>query len=76
MVKTVSLQQKNVFEASECVTDLDQLSEMIIFESISTTFEESVIFGGSWGSSKNWLEPYTKPLYASLTKLSLSKSAI
>ena len=30
---------------------------MTIFESILTTFEESVIFLGSWGSSENQLEP-------------------
>jgi len=30
--------------------DLDQRSEMIIFESILTTFESSSIFGGSWDS--------------------------
>ena len=34
---------------------------MIIFESIMTTFELSVIFWGNWGSLKNWLEPNTKP---------------
>ena len=30
--------------STECVMDLDQQSEMIIFKSILTTFEESVIF--------------------------------
>jgi len=34
---------------------------MIIFGSILTTFESSRIFGGSWGSIENWLEPKTKP---------------
>ena len=29
---------------TECVTDLDLLSKMIIFESLWTTFEASVIF--------------------------------
>ena len=29
---------------TECVTDLDQQSELIIFESLLTTFEASVIF--------------------------------
>jgi hypothetical protein len=29
---------------------------MIIFESTLTTFKESFIFLGSWGSIKNWLE--------------------
>ena len=29
---------------AECVTDLDQQSEMIIFESILTTFKVSIIF--------------------------------
>jgi len=34
---------------------------MIIFGSILTTFESSSIFGGSWISIENWLEPQTKP---------------
>jgi len=34
---------------------------MIILGSIFTTFELSNIFGGSWGSIDNWLEPKTKP---------------
>jgi len=34
---------------------------MIIFGSILTTFEFSIICGGSWGSIENWLEPKTKP---------------
>ena len=41
---------------TECVTDLDSRLEMIIFESILTTFE-ATIFWGSWGSSWNQLEP-------------------
>ncbi len=34
---------------------------MIIFGSILTTFESSIIFGGSWESNKNSLEPKTEP---------------
>jgi hypothetical protein len=34
---------------------------MIIFGLILTTLESSIIFGGSWGSIKNCLEPKTKP---------------
>jgi hypothetical protein len=34
---------------------------MIIFGLIVTTFESSIIFGGIWGSIKNWLEPKTEP---------------
>jgi len=34
---------------------------MIIFGSILTTFESSIIFGGSWGSIEYWLKPKTKP---------------
>ena len=45
----------------ECVTDLDQQIKMIIFKSLVTTFEMSSNILGSWGSSKNWLEPKTKP---------------
>ena len=30
---------------------------MIIFKSLLTTFEASVILWGSWGMSKNWLKP-------------------
>ena len=47
---------------------------MIIFESLLTTFEVSVIFWCSWSSGENWLESKTKPPKLSLTKLSLSKS--
>jgi len=32
-----------------------------IFGSVLTTFEYSSIFGGSWGSTKNWLKPKTEP---------------
>jgi len=35
---------------------------MVIFGLILTTFELSSIFGGSWGSSENRLEPKIKPL--------------
>jgi len=34
---------------------------MVIFGSISNTFESSSIFGGSLGSNENWLEPKTEP---------------
>ncbi len=34
---------------------------MIIFGSILTTFDLSSIFGGSWGSIVNWLEPKIEP---------------
>jgi hypothetical protein len=34
---------------------------MITFGSILTTFELNIIFGDSWGSIKNWLEPKTEP---------------
>jgi len=36
-----------------CHVDLDEGGEMIIFESILTTFKSSVVFRGSWGSSVN-----------------------
>jgi len=39
------------------VTDLDQWIEVIIFESILTTFQLSIIFRGSWGISVYRLEP-------------------
>ncbi len=39
-----------------CSTDLDQGCEMIIFESILTTFIVSIVFRGLWANSKNWLE--------------------
>jgi len=44
---------------------------MIIFGSIFTTFELSSIFGGSWASVENCLEPKTKHI---LGKFSLPKS--
>ena len=53
------------WNATECVTYLDWQSEMIIFELILTTFEASFIFRGSLGSIENWLEPKTKPTFAS-----------
>ncbi len=46
---------------TECVTDLDEQIEMIIFELYLTTLESSCIFGRSWGSIENWLEPNFKP---------------
>ena len=44
------------------------------FKSLLITLDESVIFLGCWGCSKNWLEPKTKSPQPSLTKLKLSKS--
>jgi len=44
---------------SECVKLWS--SEMIIFESILTTPEASIIFWGHWGSNGNLLKPKTKP---------------
>jgi hypothetical protein len=41
--------------------DLDQGCEMIILESILTTFIASVIFRGHWGSSKNLLDLKINP---------------
>ncbi len=56
--QNVSKQQQQQKQTTTTVsfTDLDQSSEMIYFESILTTFEESFIFQGSWDGSKNWLE--------------------
>jgi len=52
-----------VSTTTEWVTDLDKRSEMIIFDSILTTFKASIIFRGSWaGSIVNWLEPKIDPL--------------
>jgi len=45
---------------------------MIIFGSILITFESSSIFGGSWGSIENWLEPKIK-LATTIGKFSLPK---
>ena len=63
-------------DATECVVDLHSLSEIIIFNSILTTFEASAIIWGSWGSCWNMLEPKTKPWLRILTKLRLSKSVM
>ena len=41
---------------TEYASDLDYLDEMIIFESLWTTFKSSSIFWGSVGNSQNWLE--------------------
>ncbi len=42
---------------------------MIIFELTLTTFESSLIFWGSWGSIKNWLEIKIEPPLADLALL-------
>jgi hypothetical protein len=42
---------------------------MIIFESTLTTFEESFIFLGSWGSIKNWLKLKIEQTLADLALL-------
>jgi len=52
---------QNDCNSIECLTDLDSLGEMIIFESNLTTFKLSIVFRGSLNSSENWLEPKTKP---------------
>ncbi len=51
----------SIILATECVTDLDDQSDMIIFESLLTTFEAIFIVWGSWAICKNWLELKTKP---------------
>jgi len=48
-------------KSTVCVTELDQQSELLIFESILTSFKPSIVFGGSWGSTENWLVPKIKP---------------
>ena len=45
--------------STECVTNLDLRSEMIIFVLILTRFEASFDFFGSCGISKYQLEPKT-----------------
>ena len=57
------------FLCIECVTDLDQRSEMIIFKSLLTPFESSISFWSCLGRSENWFESKTKA-----TKLSLFKT--
>ncbi len=42
-------------------TDSYQGTEMIIFESILTTFISMIVFKDLWGSSKNWLELKIEP---------------
>jgi len=51
---------------TECVTDWDERSEMIILGLFLTTFESSSIFGGIWGSIENWLKPKIEPPYGNL----------
>jgi hypothetical protein len=46
---------------TECVTDLDKQSKMIIFGSILSTFKWNSIFGGSWGSIENRCKTKTEP---------------
>ncbi len=52
-----------------CFISLDWGIEMIIFQSILTTFTASVIFRGRWKSSKNWIELKIVPLSANLACL-------
>jgi len=56
---------------AECVTDLDKQSDLLIVQSILTSFKQSIIFGGSWGSTENWLEPKTEPPSVNLACLNL-----
>ena len=58
--------EEMLMNPTECVTDLDQRREMIIFESILINFELSIILKGIWGSIKNRLKPKTKPPFAIL----------
>ncbi len=44
---------------------------MIVFGSVLTTFELSSIFGGSWGSTGNWLNPKTESPSAKSVKCSV-----
>ena len=44
--------QNKMFRSTECVRDLDKQIKMIIVESLSPTFQASVIFWGSSGSKK------------------------
>jgi len=55
-----SAEQKPLKDAN-FLTDLDKLSKMITFGLILSTFESSIIFGGSWGSIENWLKPKIEP---------------
>jgi len=45
---------------------------LLIFELILTSFKLSIVFGGSCGSTENWLEPKTAP---PAVKCSVSNSA-
>ncbi len=60
-----------VLTDTECVKDLDKQMEMIIFESIVTTFKPSIIFSGRCGCSVNWLEAKNQ---TTISKFSLPKS--
>ncbi len=46
---------------TECVTDLDKQSEIIIFRSILTTFEIEHYFWRQLGSIENWPHSTTEP---------------
>jgi hypothetical protein len=50
MVKWKFLYQNTL---TECVKDLDNWSELLILESLLTTFKLSIVFKDSWGSSVN-----------------------
>ncbi len=47
------MEMHKYLKTTECVTDLDEQSELLIFKSILTSFKLSIVFGGSWGSAEN-----------------------
>ena len=61
MSGTLTKRCHSLLEQELGVMDLAQRINIIIFKSLLTTFEASIIFLGNWGSSKNWLKPKTKP---------------
>jgi len=52
----------------------ETLLRKLNFESILTSFKLSIIFGGSWSSTENWLEPKTKPPSGNLACPNLQNS--
>jgi len=40
--------------------DLDKPVQLLSFGLILTSFKLTIVFEGSWGSTKNWLNPKTE----------------
>jgi hypothetical protein len=59
-----------------CLTNLEHGSEMIISESILTTFIVNIIFKDHYGSGKNWHKLKIEPQKSKFNSLKLVKHTV